>query len=43
LVEQAAIYQRITATDLLPMLDALALARNKQEAIPSPEPRQLTG
>ena len=29
--EVHAIYQRITATDLLPMLDAFVLARNKQE------------
>jgi Phage integrase SAM-like domain len=32
--EVHAIYQRITATDLLPMLDAFVLARNKQEALP---------
>jgi hypothetical protein len=39
--EVHAIYQRITAGDLMPMLDALALARRNQEALP--EPRQLHG
>jgi hypothetical protein len=34
--EVHAIYQRITATDLLPMLDAFVLARNKQAALPLP-------
>ncbi len=34
--EVHAIYQRITADDLRPMLDVLALARNKQAALPQP-------
>jgi integrase len=33
--EVHAIYQNITAGDLMPMLDALVLARNKQQALPS--------
>ena len=32
--EVHAIYQRITADDLMPMLDALVLARNKQATLP---------